>query len=517
MALFKIHPKKDETNKYKDWKIILQDLPFLPDFPNSSCLIHSEPFNVYERVRGQPYELDALAWEIGSALESIENELPPEHRRDLQRTFADFEMINDSTFLSVEQQPGVERSEQRTVYAAFYKGLHLYLNREDRVNAFHARYANLFAVWQWFNLIKRLLGSESKPGPGRWNDELAQAHQTLLELVKNERYAQQLRWLAKKGNFELESGPLLRENILLSLALQQKKLEDKEEYNKPLLSPGCSKNLKGLRSLCGNVELHPWLASADTGGQQAVRKIISNHLLTGYDLSASFHLARLLHHGTVRRFIPFWQANLAGLIAVALLVFGCSFASQSWPAAPYWVLAGFQFVLGFIAVVLLTIKGIGYQSLQHFLFPRLLGGVLIGYLAIILESDSVSLRAALWQRGLLGIVGLWLGIGALGLGYLFFDTLPLVGKWKIALTRAGEMLLLALSASLLVGLFVLPVFTAAFSDHYVFGLLILGPMGYLSLWDLLAFAPVALFTGLVTQFIFERETITSSVWSAERE
>ena len=45
----------------------------------------------------------------------------------------------------------------------------------------------------------------------------------------------------------------------------------------------------------------------------------------------------------------------------------------------------------------------------------------------------------------------------------------------------------------------------------------LGPFGWVDLSQYLTFVPVALFTGLVTQFVFEELTLPASVWSPEQE
>ena len=42
------------------------------------------------------------------------------------------------------------------------------------------------------------------------------------------------------------------------------------------------------------------------------------------------------------------------------------------------------------------------------------------------------------------------------------------------------------------------------------------PAGWVDLYHFLAFIPMALFVGLVTQFLFEEKTITTSVWPLER-
>jgi hypothetical protein len=71
-----------------------------------------------------------------------------------------------------------------------------------------------------------------------------------------------------------------------------------------------------------------------------------------------------------------------------------------------------------------------------------------------------------------------------------------------------------------IGLFLLPIFTNAFADQLRYPLervVFLGPTGWVDLYHFLVFTPLALLVGLVTQFLFEEKTITTSVWPLEHE
>jgi hypothetical protein len=107
-----------------------------------------------------------------------------------------------------------------------------------------------------------------------------------------------------------------------------------------------------------------------------------------------------------------------------------------------------------------------------------------------------------------------------GLLYLVLDTNTLVRNKRTSWKRVGQTLSSALLVSALAGLLVVSLTSLANTGpeyeqvmHWYF----LGPFGWVNLYHYFLFVPLALFTGLVTQFIFEEQSVTASVWAAEQE
>jgi hypothetical protein len=421
---------------------------------------------------------------------------------------------------------------------AFYKGLSLYLGSGERYSGFEASLAYLYAAWQRYNLVKHLSAPMERSQPAKnggdnleeWEEELAAAHKKLAPMLEDIRFAQALRWLAEWKSVGYRSGALLREQLRLSLPLWEPQEFTEINFakfvlNQPITAPG---SFTSEHPDWKSTRLHHVFA-VRPGAQTAVRALITDWLLPRYDIGNTLRLARLLrrnrpfsdfwHNGWWGLFTFFWLFLMVGLGTLAVVTLGGS-SPEGITFGLMFRIAAIENILGMGGILTLAVFTFDRHALAHLALPRVIGGVFIGYAALVLEGDSLVLHNVLWSRGWIQPFMLWCVVMVVGFLYLYFDTRPLVRESKTAIFRAVNILLLSLAISMFIGLFTVAFITAmrgncevGFSSLPCF----FGPIGWIDWKQWVSFVPLALFTGLVTQFIFEERTLTASVWSPEQE
>lgn len=408
--------------------------------------------------------------------------------------------------------------------AAFYKGLFFYLRDDERWKRFDASILTLYAAWQWYNIIKTLDASSEN----RLND-IAEAHQALSRLLESGEWelSGAARALARmvpgidlsflvyrmRLQMVLKSNP--NENAPIQPAFSPHEL-----YQKPCWFKGSigwdSRNAPNEYA----IELHPLFSDKDKGGAAALRMLATEWALKRYDFDTALRLANLQ---TKKRLnLKNWSITLV-LILVTTIILFVTITSSTFlaihSASPATPLILFQWVV--IAALLYVFSVFfGWRFLSRFGLPRLIGGIFIGYSALIFEDSSATLSNALWSNGWSAVVFLWVAVLAAGGYYLYNDIQPYTGNYTETFHRVFIMLPIFFLMSATIGLFLLPIFTNAFADQLGYSLehmVFRGPTGLVDLHHFLVFTPLALLVGLVTQFLFEEKTITTSVWPLERE
>jgi len=540
-----------------------------PDDPARNERKNALPFST-PRV-GAAARVGNHAMRLNAWLLSVEHGLSEDHGR-----LAEFVMLlSDSTLM---QNQGSQHllaielgdmqaysSEMMCVCAAFYKSLCLFLAGADRYVGYDAWLAYLFAAWQWYNLVKHLSAQtyikayeEIKHNPEKeieekdieerakkagekrareWVEELAAAHRTLTTLIEDPHFAQAQRWLAVWNYATYKSGPLLREQLRLSLPLWQFRKLDERGFSdwcldQPLPAPGCFTSAKPIWEVTA---LHP-VFEKKAGAQTAVRQLVVGWLLPRYDIGNTLRLARLLRRNRpLERQIAAWLL-IAGVLPwlLFLSLIGTwlvkSLSGIQNPAQIHWgwllVVCTLEFIVGLTPLAAAAVFYFDLHTLAHLALPRLVGGVFIGYSALVLQGDSLKLHHILWDqdRAWFAPLLLWLLVLIVGFLYIYFDTSPMVRDHGMTLRRTILILLLSLVVSAVIGLFTVAFTTAmarecpyAPTDLRCYRLFLLGPIGWIDLRQYISFVPLALFTGLVTQFIFEERTLTASVWAPEQE
>lgn len=435
---------------------------------------------------------------------------------------------------------------QLTSALIFFQGIYLFL--EKRESVIPCKRAQIFCAWQWFNLAKALYlfafhnysNDVIKANIGLI---LAEAYQALAHLLESPAFTAALHWLAHLNNWDEGEGSktdaTLRERVFRSLFLRgsaQFEAESlkKNDLNKPWRAPG----LQDERMDWREVELHP--AFKTPNGEAEVMRFIHSFLLPHYDFRTALHLTTLLGAGskktkavdapqalTGNEFIeriltnPWWMLGGAVLALLSSIGIGLAIASSLQGMATTTEglviinIIQVLFLLGLLFVILSRIGGnlVGYLSL-----PRLAGGVIVGYLALILQDNPGRVSDVIWGEtawaGWLKFLLLFLFVFLIGFLYLHFDIRPVLQNPSLAARRSLFLMSLSVFISALLGVFFIALAT---SQPFNFDRLYFpGPFGWVDLRQYLAYVPLALFTGLVTQFIFEDKPLTAPVWSPEQ-
>jgi hypothetical protein len=417
--------------------------------------------------------------------------------------------------------------------AAFYKGLFMYISDNDRWQRFDAAILRLYAAWQWYYFIRAAVdeGSNSSTkvsiSAERQND-IIEAHQVLSGLLESGEWA-----LSGAAHHlaHLVSG--IDHSCLIYRMRIQMVLESSPNSNNPeqpvfsptdlYRKPSFWKGLILWDSRYGknnyDLNLHPLFIDKDKGGAAALRMLATEWALKRYDFDTALRLANLQTKNRLN--LKNWSITLVlilvtTIILVATITGSTSLAIHSASPAP---LILFQWVV-IAALLSVFMFFFGWRFLSRFGLPRLIGGIFIGYSALIFEDSSATLSNALWSNGWSAVVFLWVAVLAAGGYYLYNDIQPYTGNYTETFHRVFIMLPIFFLMSATIGLFLLPIFTNAFADQLRYPLervVFLGPTGWVDLYHFLVFTPLALLVGLVTQFLFEEKTITTSVWPLERE
>jgi hypothetical protein len=499
-------------------------------------------FSTRFALDGLPRPVSTRAAGLAKELELIfESPSKIEHRAASWDMFADAQLMatwqGGSGSGSIRCGGNITSEDDLLAAAVFYQGLYLFLNHNDRYLEMDAALTLLFAAWQWYNALKLYL-QKNEAGKERLENEFSLVYRRLTGMLQNRGLIPAMTTLAAQVRSPVLSPALARLRLQLSLVLQAKRKDQPEQgFNSPLSAPGLSGD---AQISWHRVEIPPIFRQHP--GQAAVRRLLRNLLLPHYDVESAFWLALLLRGRDVKRrslVAPNW------LVVGAMILFGVIIGALSYLPSPdhLFNLFPFTFLPGVTWLLLLWLALAGLiiaawywldlGSLPHLALPRILGGVLIGYLAIVLQTPEF-IRYLCVENGL-GILSiqwfsgfLWGTVLILSTIYLIADAHFMVETPKVDWRRPVYTLVYSILVSLLIGVIILPLvgdpclvemgkdlteFTllagqSAWSQGYL-----IGPFGLVTPLVLLTYAPIALAAGLISQLIWEREPITASIWA----
>lgn len=414
--------------------------------------------------------------------------------------------------------------EQHLFALVLCKGLFFYLIEEERYRKLDAFLIVAYTGWQWYDLMKQLLLEESLRTNFGWLDEMAIAFRHLSALLDNRDFSDNKTW---SRLFDSQKSYLKTKDLEYRLRVESICAnQGQKPFGPAIISQKisdyqiCWDPWKGKQI---NFNLHPVFVS-HRHAQAAVRNLASNIFLRDYDFETALRLANLLgkRRLNLRRF-PLWLSILVLLIVLSTMAIAAgsliagvhgsvnlSLDKMVLPILVEWAIVG-------IPIWIVLINCFDHRLLPRLLMPRLAGGVLVGFSVLATQNDAVNLSHVLWSQGFFLPVLLWLAVVAMAVIYLYGDIRPLVKDNAEVVRRIVQSVLIFIAFSLGMGLFILPLPTAAFSSPPPLSDWILGPTGWVDITLWLTYSPLALFIGLMTQFLFEEKTITSPVWQVEKE
>lgn len=431
-----------------------------------------------------------------------------------------------------------------TAASALYTAIADYLASGERYVSLDAHSTYLFSSWQSYNLLKAICREQSRCSPDR-KLAMARAHTRLTGLLNDARFQFPARELAAWADFEKPNDQLLRQRMRRSLILSFKKDDPLEKpwhvgggeinFSKPIPAPGYYPDpgdKKDEKEEC----LHP-VFSESAEGKRTARSLVTHQLLPRYDFDSSLQIARWLKNPAANVLRPSdkYLSLMALFTICAVLVFaGTWLSSSEWGVflGGACVIAVAEFFLLAVSVWFFFVRQFDSGILIHLTLPRLVGGIVAGFLLFITQEDSVKLvnafsldrssqpgdRFYLFHSGAPLVALLWIGILSVSWVYLYKDVQPITLDTDETRRRTLFTMFLAVLTSGFVTLLGAALVAAAYSTSaQPWGEPLLGPFGYFDLRQFLTFAPLALIAGMVSQFILEDRTLPTSVWSQEQD
>lgn len=478
----------------------------------------------------------------------------------------------------------------------FWKGIFYYFYQDDRWKTYNARFAYLVSAWQWFHLARYLsqlwLQARSTnqkniliEGYVHWlNNDLIEATRVLQSLIQDPdfRYAVQLLVNRMDGNNREQQSQLNEgERLLYGMILEPAKAQPDDPArwmndnpfrkiggNSPIrLSFSDSSKVIDYGKVIHNPvvsrqpmqwemnRLHPvFMVSEDWNLQSFVRLMIGSWMLPRYDFSGAFHLAMLLRsndtgmaktspHPSSTHSQPGMRPSaindwtiILGAIALCLII-GSPWFVQKLAKYPIGIpsISGLILLLMVLSFGSFIWRRLDHKVYQYLLLPRLLGGIVVGYIGLVLSADAIVLKNALFancaqqtgfcELGIFLTIFLWVIVLLIGGWYFYYESLARVKDESIAKKRSFRLLIITAAASTLIGLFAVSLTTAMewqadwCANIQVFrcptqGWFFIGPIGLIDARQLFVFIPLAMLTGFISQFLFEDKPITSSVWES---
>jgi hypothetical protein len=466
---------------------------------------------------------------IEQRLENLETELPPRYAGAYATLFSDARQTPGANFdarrhIKFDYLDDKDENALNMVLAV-YHGIFIYLTQGERFYQRQAYMLTFFAAWQWYNVAKRVWVINKSQAVER---EMAMAYRSFNNLIDDPRFYHAMRVMTG-----LQSTAEARQKLRLSMVLWE---EDKGKHSLdlPLRAPGVEDNEiswkdVGLYPLFLEVERKPEdqkkKERKNEERKKVVRRLVSAWLLERYDFDTSLHLARLLKLPPGRHLARKIPGGLA--VTAAIFALGLAWFMVSLLPLPPWLLIGVFWLFAAGGLAAAVKWGVDAELLPVLLLPRLAAGMVVGYFLLVLQPNN--LEEIIWQTGLgmtsvyqIPAWGMFAGLSSsillLVYVYLFMDIRPYAPTCKEAARRAVWMLLICVAEVLLIGMLVLPLANEScqlihFNDH----IFLLGPLGLVSFYKLLAFAPLALLAGMISQFIWEQFPVTAPVWMMDEE
>lgn len=450
------------------------------------------------------------------------------------------------------QNDSTSTKEQRMlVHLTFFQALHIHFSDEQKYPKEEFSFSLFYVTWQWYAIAKRILqltcnvDSENPNYPLADNPLLFEnfrlAYIAINKLVDDPTYLPIMQ-LEKLNQFGHLDDSTLVEKYRLAIHA--------DEYNPKDNATGYSSLIYKSSNDSDEFKFHPKFIEHPI----QVKNLISQHLLPAYDLETAFQLGKILQKKQdqlkkqnanantpekqscrdkmkafckkLKRF--FKSLNFHLLITLAILIVlpvagthiykHTNFMSAN-PENKAFCISVVQLLilaLFFFFTVWRPLKNL----LVHLLLPRLMAGVLVGYMAFILQENAYHIPNYIFgisNPAIRCLVVFSFACACVSLGYFYLraDISQFTrGKKKsIPNKRAATTLLFATTISLAMGLLALVLMTdpkSELNDRFL-----LGPFGWIDPCLMIFYVPLSFLTGLVSQFIFEEKSLTAPTWSAE--
>lgn len=504
----------------------------------------------------------------------------------------DQQVNSDRQFFSMVDSLDIFQTEKvedlLILQTSYFHALYLSLERLDQARN-HTR-ASLFAVWQWYNLTKiaycyTRTGRSAKTILSRnAKIELADAYRTLTAMLQDPYYVPAIEWMAKLAGWSMEvkEGTTLQERIFRSLFIVERPattsgseinesgfssdLSIPNAYMDSVQKTGYPCRAPGLFEENFDVAKIQLLDLVTKGfNTSEISRFVHSRLLPRYDFKTALQFSALLigsqkmssqpssffarigqkiKNGGEKAAIcclthPVWFILFYTIFAAVVIGIGTQLARTVTLTAGHtrldflWVNL-LEIVLLLIPALIILLQ-VGLNLVGYLLLPRLTGGIVVGYFALVFQNEPDGLSNVIWQgasiqstfafEDILVVLVIWLVVISIGFFYLLFDIRPMVQDKTLAKKRACLTLCIAVMISSLLGLVAVAVTTALTGlstvsdcfnsvDHCVS--YFMSPAGWVDLRQFLVYVPLALLAGLVTQFIFEDKPLTAPVWSIEQ-
>lgn len=504
----------------------------------------------------------------------------------------DQQITNDRGFFSLFDSPEIFQTQKvedlLLLQTSFFHALYLSLERLDQARNYTR--ASLFAVWQWYNLTKiaycyTRIGKSAKTILSRnAKIELADAYRTLTALLQDPYYVPAIEWMARLANWRMEvkEGTTLQERIFRSLFIIER---TEMTSDSEIIEGGSSSDLSIPKDYMDSVQQTGYPCRAPglfdenldvakiqlldfvTKGfnTSEISRFVHSRLLPRYDFKTALQFSALLvdsqrmrrqpssffsrigrkfEHGGKKAaicclthpvwFMVFYLIYAAVVIGIGSYLGRTVILTANHTRLDFFWINLFEVILLLIPALIILLK-VGLNLVGYLLLPRLTGGIMVGYFALIFQNEPDGISNIIWQSSsiqslfiiedMIIILMIWLIVIAVGFFYLLFDIRPMVQDKKLAKKRAWFTLCIAVMISGLLGLVAVAVTTALTglpavsecisSANYCL-IYFAGPAGWVDIRQFLVYVPLALLAGLVTQFIFEDKPLTAPVWSIEQ-
>lgn len=524
---------------------------FRSTYPNQFIFLLKEgPGKIAYQIRDELTRLEGIAENPAiSLLDSAIEIIDPLTSRNNR-------YVKGISFAIIAEKDDKSNDAHRLSQAILYHALYLYLSDQPDPSRFSR--ARLFCAWQWYNFVKPLNNEVStsaldKKEKRQLNIEISEAYYQLYQLLEDPANTIALHWMQKLTGWKFKgSDTTLREKMIRSLFLEDNRSNEVPPHN-PLNAPGLFINDDKIN--WDEVKLlNPFSEPRNTG---EIQRYIHSFLLPRYDFSTALKMVSLMPgkthgkqgsaylqfnqywHKVASYFVshPIFTTILFAVFVLISIILGTKMVlsrdlALTYPTHCLFLVNLLQVVIASLPAMVIIIP-VGINIIAYLSLPRLLGGIIVGYLALIFQERPDGISNIFWRNSMLTssfavsdlfrVIPLLLVVFGFGLMYIYFDIRPVVQESKLAFRRARFTLLIAVTMSALFGLIGSAASTAmVFSDplavntfDYYRQWYFLGPVGWVDWRQYIIHIPLALLTGFVTQFIFEDKPLTAPAWSPE--
>lgn len=438
-----------------------------------------------------------------------------QHRISWEEMFSDDFSSNGKKFLRFwninSDLKGLPIHKKQVFLILFYLSLYFYLDSNEKYLKLRANLTYLSILWQLYFLIADWMKKDTLDSYnlGPVFQELFKKLSNYLDDTNNISTIWYLAAIAGIRKPDLQT----RENMRIALFILPKDKESFTNEEKPIDVGRCfSENRINWRE----IEVNPFFLAKENH-KSAVRQFVSVWALPHYHFEVALQLSnRLVHKTSISKlqkreyllylFSLLWFSFV--ILVGTILVYKKDFPTE--------MISIFEFMIGCGGWLFVYLKNFDMKLTGSFLFPRLIGGIFVGYVALAVEDLSGIVTSLVTNR--YSLILLWVIIILITFFYLYFEIKPSINRKKEIINRILSMILIMILLSANIGLIITAITTASYHKNNLcdpYGCFY-GVIGNVNLNEFLIYVPITIFVGLVTQFIFEEKPITYPVWFSDR-